>query len=74
MAGVRGPRTKMPTNLEMFDRGVTRERARVLKILRGYRDAHDEVCEAQQWRALDEVIKKIDGRPLIEVLADDDDA
>ena len=59
MAGVQGPKAKMPTLAETYDRGVRRERERILKILCAYRDAHDEVCEAQQWKALNEVIGKI---------------
>lgn len=56
-------KTKMPRGTKLFDRGVAKgaelERERILKILRASRDAQDEVCEAQQWRALDEVIRRI---------------
>jgi hypothetical protein len=44
-----------------FDNGIQLERERILKILSSHRDAHDEECEAQQWKVLDEVIRRIGG-------------
>jgi hypothetical protein len=54
---------RLPRGTDLYDRGRARgaelERARILRILYAARLATDEVCEEQQWRALDAVIVEI---------------